>query len=84
LEEEEMASYPRIILSAMLAGMIFAYVDMPILQHWEAMGLKDQLTLLSFNLVVLGFVISFATEDPFHGLPAAFIGIIISIVLYMS
>lgn len=79
-----MASYPRIVLSAMLAGMIFAYVDMPIIRQWDTISLKEQLTLISFNLVVLGFVISFATKDPYHGLPAAFIGIIIAIVLYLS
>jgi hypothetical protein len=79
-----MASYPRVLLSAMFASMIFAYVDMPKLHMWDELALKEQLTLISFNLVVLGFVISFASKDPYHGLPAAFFGIIISVVLYIS
>lgn len=76
-----MASYSRVIVSAMFAAAILVYVDMPKIEAGCLETINGQLALVAFNLFALSFLIAFVTNDPFQGLAAGFLATIIALVL---
>ncbi|MBL8158770.1 hypothetical protein JNK62_04520 [bacterium] len=76
-----MASYSRVIVSAMFAAAILVYVDMPKIEAGCLETINGQLALVAFNLYALGFLIAFVTNDPMQGLAAGFFATVISLVL---
>lgn len=73
-----MASYPRVIVSAMFAAAILVYVDLPKIEAGCLETINGQLALVAFNLYALSLIIAFVADDPLQGLAVGFFATIIS------